>query len=323
MDQCATLTLAVWDLLDRCGVPRRGAPHQGERANEREQQGSEVGVHAASATDAVECSSGREIAPDALLTAGGDIFSGCITRTASSSSSGGVASSASGRRAGALPPAVPSRTCSRSRAVMPRTCCGRTPRWGPGCPACSSRRHGVRGGKGPRRIDPRRLILVAVEGDWPDTYRVNRYVRGQSDDIDATERWWAFGVSRPGCGATASWSSSSAAGLQRHAAARSDQDRLLGLDHDSLRTSMKAVLRFLAKADRGGTAGASALCLLRPFRRGRAGFSSKLLAWLIGAATNDPAPTPGRAGAAPDARREHRVMTALEKCPGDSAELRW
>jgi len=28
---------------------------------------------------------------------------------------------------------------------------------------------------------------VAIEGDWPDAWRVNRYVRGQSDDRDASE----------------------------------------------------------------------------------------------------------------------------------------
>jgi erythromycin esterase-like protein len=31
------------------------------------------------------------------------------------------------------------------------------------------------------------FTAVAVEGDWPDTYRVNRYVRGASDDITPEE----------------------------------------------------------------------------------------------------------------------------------------
>src|SRR3954462_4315437 len=40
---------------------------------------------------------------------------------------------------------------------------------------------------------PKRLIVekgfdaVAVEGDWPDTYRVNRYVRGLGQDRDAND----------------------------------------------------------------------------------------------------------------------------------------
>src|ERR1051325_10198860 len=33
---------------------------------------------------------------------------------------------------------------------------------------------------------------VAIEGDWPDAYRVNRYVRGDDDDADATEALGGF-----------------------------------------------------------------------------------------------------------------------------------
>ncbi len=42
-----------------------------------------------------------------------------------------------------------------------------------------------------RALITKRLIMekgcmaVAVEADWPDAYRVNRYVRGMSDDVDA------------------------------------------------------------------------------------------------------------------------------------------
>src|SRR5688500_4697974 len=36
-----------------------------------------------------------------------------------------------------------------------------------------------------RLIVENRLSAVAVEADWPDAYRVNRYVRGTSDDRDA------------------------------------------------------------------------------------------------------------------------------------------
>src|SRR5579872_4325882 len=38
-----------------------------------------------------------------------------------------------------------------------------------------------------RLIAERNFTAVAVEADWPDAYRVNRYVCGASDDIDATE----------------------------------------------------------------------------------------------------------------------------------------
>ena len=51
--------------------------------------------------------------------------------------------------------------------------------------------HGSREFYAARRVITRRLIeekgfhAVAVEADWPDAYRVNRYVRHQSDDPDA------------------------------------------------------------------------------------------------------------------------------------------
>jgi erythromycin esterase-like protein len=38
-----------------------------------------------------------------------------------------------------------------------------------------------------RLIAGRGFTAVAVEGDWPDAYRVNRFVRGASDDNDAEE----------------------------------------------------------------------------------------------------------------------------------------
>src|SRR5438128_2641129 len=38
-----------------------------------------------------------------------------------------------------------------------------------------------------RLIKEKGFIAVAVEGDWPDAYRVNRYVRGASDDALAVE----------------------------------------------------------------------------------------------------------------------------------------
>ncbi|HET6760929.1 MAG TPA: erythromycin esterase family protein, partial [Gemmatimonadaceae bacterium] len=36
-----------------------------------------------------------------------------------------------------------------------------------------------------RLITEKGFSAVAVEADWPDAYRVNRYVRGESDDRDA------------------------------------------------------------------------------------------------------------------------------------------
>src|SRR5206468_12140276 len=38
-----------------------------------------------------------------------------------------------------------------------------------------------------RLIEEKNFHAVAVEADWPDAYRVNRYVRGQGDDGTSTE----------------------------------------------------------------------------------------------------------------------------------------
>lgn len=43
-----------------------------------------------------------------------------------------------------------------------------------------------------RLIDERGFTAVAVEADWPDAYRVNRYVRGVGDDMNADEALGGF-----------------------------------------------------------------------------------------------------------------------------------
>ena len=43
-----------------------------------------------------------------------------------------------------------------------------------------------------RLIREKGFTAVAVEADWPDAYRVNRYVRGASDDADADEALGGF-----------------------------------------------------------------------------------------------------------------------------------
>ena len=43
-----------------------------------------------------------------------------------------------------------------------------------------------------RLIDERGFNAVAVEADWPDAYRVNRYVRAESEDEDAEEALEGF-----------------------------------------------------------------------------------------------------------------------------------
>ena len=43
-----------------------------------------------------------------------------------------------------------------------------------------------------RLITEKGFNAVAVEADWPDAYRVNRYVRGESDDSDAVQALSGF-----------------------------------------------------------------------------------------------------------------------------------
>src|SRR5437879_1658591 len=43
-----------------------------------------------------------------------------------------------------------------------------------------------------RLIVEKGFVAVAVEADWPDAYRVNRYVRGSSDDATARDALAGF-----------------------------------------------------------------------------------------------------------------------------------
>ncbi len=80
-----------------------------------------------------------------------------------------------------------------------------------------------------RLITEKGVTAVAVEADWPDAYRVNRYVRGVSDDADAQTALADFRRFP-----TWMWRNT---------------DVVDGLDLYSLRASMDAVLRYLEKVD--------------------------------------------------------------------------
>jgi erythromycin esterase-like protein len=92
--------------------------------------------------------------------------------------------------------------------------------------------------------------IVAAEADWPDAYRVNRWVRHQSDEPDADAalsdftrfpRWmWRNTVVTE----FAAW-------LRQHNASCAERERagFYGLDLYSLHTSMAAVLEYLDKID--------------------------------------------------------------------------
>lgn len=92
---------------------------------------------------------------------------------------------------------------------------------------------------------------VAVETDWPDAYRVNRFVRGAGEDADAVEALAGFKRFPQWMWRNADvldfvgW-------LREHNDATKEDGRIVGfyeLDLYSLHASIKAVLAYLAKMD--------------------------------------------------------------------------
>jgi erythromycin esterase-like protein/predicted phosphoribosyltransferase len=102
-----------------------------------------------------------------------------------------------------------------------------------------------------RLITEMGFTAVAVEADWPDAYRVNRYVRGLSHDVDAVEALTDFRRFP-----TWMWRNTVVVDfiewLRAHNGARSAHEAKVGfygLDLYSLHASMKAVLRYLERVD--------------------------------------------------------------------------
>jgi erythromycin esterase-like protein len=102
-----------------------------------------------------------------------------------------------------------------------------------------------------RLLEEKHFTAVAVEGDWPDAYRVNRYVRGASDDAFAVE---ALGDFRrfPAW----MWRNTDVVEFLEWLRAHNDalppgsaKAGFYGLDLYSLHASMEAVLRYLEKVD--------------------------------------------------------------------------
>ena len=93
---------------------------------------------------------------------------------------------------------------------------------------------------------------VAVEADWPDAYRVNRFVRGESDDADSEESLGGFKR-------FPTWMWRNADVLDFIGWLREHNDRVrrngknkagfYGLDLYSLHTSIQSVLDYLKKID--------------------------------------------------------------------------
>jgi erythromycin esterase-like protein len=102
-----------------------------------------------------------------------------------------------------------------------------------------------------RLIKEKNFVAVAVEADWPDAYRVNRYVRGVSDDVDAFEALIDFRRFP-----TWMWRNKVVVDFIEWLRAHNDASPsgaekvgFYGLDLYSLHASMKAVLRYLEKVD--------------------------------------------------------------------------
>ena len=100
-------------------------------------------------------------------------------------------------------------------------------------------------------IAQRGFNAVAVEADWPDAYRVNRYVRGAGSDVDSVEALGGFERFPQWMWRNADvldfigW-------LRQHNDQQAFDDRkcgFYGLDLYSLHASIEAVLAYLGKVD--------------------------------------------------------------------------
>jgi erythromycin esterase-like protein len=102
-----------------------------------------------------------------------------------------------------------------------------------------------------RLIEEKGFAAVCAEADWPDAYRVNRYVLGLSDDQDAEssladfKRFPAWMWRNRDVAKFITWL------RQRNESCADDRDkaRFYGIDLYSLRASMEAVVKYLESAD--------------------------------------------------------------------------
>jgi erythromycin esterase-like protein len=100
-----------------------------------------------------------------------------------------------------------------------------------------------------RLIREKGFTAVAVEADWPDAYRVNRYVRGRGDDAEAIEALAGFRRFPAWM-----WRNADVLDFVGWLRAHNDEARtrpvgFYGLDLYSLHASIEAVLNYLGKVD--------------------------------------------------------------------------
>ena len=102
-----------------------------------------------------------------------------------------------------------------------------------------------------RLIEEKGFSFIAVEGDWPDCYRVNRYIKGYPDSgsgaedvLHAFERWPTWMWANREVVVLAEW-------LHRHNRRRRSGEPIgfYGLDVYSLWESMAAVVAYLDRID--------------------------------------------------------------------------
>ncbi len=102
-----------------------------------------------------------------------------------------------------------------------------------------------------RLIEEQGFTAVAAEADWPDAYRLNRYVRGESDDADSEsalgdfKRFPAWMWRNTVVQEFAEWLHAHNDALPKNAPGVG----FYGLDLYSLYTSMEAVIQYLDKVD--------------------------------------------------------------------------
>src|ERR1039457_593126 len=102
-----------------------------------------------------------------------------------------------------------------------------------------------------RLIDERGFNVVAIEGDWPDAYRVNRYILDASHDTDANTSLGEFRRFP-----TWMWRNRDVLAFVQWLRARNDAQSspsarvgFYGLDLYSLRASIEAVVKYLERVD--------------------------------------------------------------------------
>jgi erythromycin esterase-like protein len=101
-----------------------------------------------------------------------------------------------------------------------------------------------------RLVEEKGFAFVGVEGDWPDCYRVNRWVKGRADDASAEEvlhafdRWPTWMWANREVAELATW-------MRAHNRRVADERKVgfYGLDVYSLWDSMRGVVEYLERVD--------------------------------------------------------------------------